>query len=196
MGTSEIYRAVLALDEIVDALVVDVPREGAENWMALFVVLRDGCALDDDLRRAIARRIREDCSPRHVPDDVFAIAAVPRTLSGKLLEVPVKRILVRHAARARREPRLAREPRRAGLVRRARARARSAVSRTRAKKKQRRRARVAAAGSARSGAARPARERRRPGPLRRRRARRAPAVALRGPRRGRRGRGRSGRRFR
>jgi acetoacetyl-CoA synthetase len=93
MGTSEIYRAVLALDEVVDALVVDVPRDGAENWMALFVVLRDECALDDDLRRAIARHIREDCSPRHVPDDVFAIAAVPRTLSGKLLEVPVKRIL-------------------------------------------------------------------------------------------------------
>ena len=93
MGTSEIYRAVLALDEIVDALVVDVPRDAAENWMALFVVLRDGCALDDDLRRAIARRIREDCSPRHVPDDVFAVAEIPRTLSGKLLEVPVKRIL-------------------------------------------------------------------------------------------------------
>jgi len=99
MGTSEIYSAVLALDEIVDALVVDVPREGAENWMALFVVLREGAtfdedpALDDALRRAIARRIREDCSPRHVPDDVFAIAEAPRTLSGKLLEVPVKRIL-------------------------------------------------------------------------------------------------------
>ncbi|MDX6677959.1 MAG: acetoacetyl-CoA synthetase, partial [Solirubrobacteraceae bacterium] len=93
MGTSEIYSAVLALDEIVDALVVDVPRAGAENWMALFVVLREGAALHDDLRRALARRIREDCSPRHVPDDVFAVAEVPRTLSGKLLEVPVKRIL-------------------------------------------------------------------------------------------------------
>ncbi len=93
MGTSEIYSAVLALDEVVDALVVDVPRPGAENWMALFVVLRSGAALDDVLRRAIARRVREDCSPRHVPDDVFAVAEVPRTLSGKLLEVPVKRIL-------------------------------------------------------------------------------------------------------
>jgi acetoacetyl-CoA synthetase len=93
MGTSEIYRAVLALDEIVDALVVDVPRAGAENWMALFVVLREGAELDDELRAALARRIREDCSPRHVPDDVFAVAEVPRTLSGKVLEVPVKRIL-------------------------------------------------------------------------------------------------------
>ncbi len=93
MGTSEIYRAVLALDEILDALVVDVPREGEENWMALFVVLREGAELDDELRGALARRIRADCSPRHVPDDVFAVAEVPRTLSGKVLEVPVKRIL-------------------------------------------------------------------------------------------------------
>jgi acetoacetyl-CoA synthetase len=93
MGTSEIYRAVLALDEIVDALVVDVPRAGAENWMALFVVLREGASLDESLVRAIAQRVRSDCSPRHVPDDVYAVAEVPRTLSGKILEVPVKRIL-------------------------------------------------------------------------------------------------------
>ncbi len=94
MGTSEIYRAVLDLDEIVDALVVDVPRPGAENWMPLFVVLREGAELDDDLRRAIARNVREHCSPRHVPDEVFAIVEVPRTLSNKVLEVPVKRILM------------------------------------------------------------------------------------------------------
>ena len=94
MGTSEIYRAVLGLDEIVDALVVDVPRPGTEGWMPLFVVLREGAKLDDELRREIARRVRERCSPRHVPDEVFAIAEVPRTLSGKALEVPVKRILM------------------------------------------------------------------------------------------------------
>jgi acetoacetyl-CoA synthetase len=62
--------------------------------MPLFVVLRDGARLDDDLRREIARRIRTQCSPRHVPDEVFTIAEVPRTLSGKALEVPVKRILM------------------------------------------------------------------------------------------------------
>ena len=111
MGTSEIYRAVLALDEVLDALVVDVPgphppsrrhrrwmttrrwQGSHESWMALFVVLREGLALDEELRRAIARRVREDCSPRHVPDEIVAIAEVPRTLSGKILEVPVKRIL-------------------------------------------------------------------------------------------------------
>jgi acetoacetyl-CoA synthetase len=94
MGTSEIYRAVLGLDEIVDALVVDVPREGAESWMPLFVVVRDGAELDDELTREIARRVREECSPRHVPNEVIEIAEVPRTLSGKVLEVPVKRILM------------------------------------------------------------------------------------------------------
>jgi acetoacetyl-CoA synthetase len=93
MGTSEIYRAVLSLDEVLDALVVDVPRPGTDGWMPLFVVLREGAELDDELRREIARRVRERCSPRHVPDEVFAIAEVPRTLSGKALEVPVKRIL-------------------------------------------------------------------------------------------------------
>jgi acetoacetyl-CoA synthetase len=91
MGTSEIYRAVLSVDAIVDALVVDVPRPGTEGWMPLFVVLREGAELDDDLRREIARRVREHCSPRHVPDEVFAIAEVPRTLSGKVLEVPAEK---------------------------------------------------------------------------------------------------------
>ena len=94
MGTSEIYRAVLALDEVVDALVIDVPREGTDGWMPLFVVLRDGASLDDELVDQIRRRIREDCSPRHVPDEIRQIDEVPRTLSGKALEVPVKRILM------------------------------------------------------------------------------------------------------
>jgi acetoacetyl-CoA synthetase len=94
MGTSEIYRAVLGVEEVLDALVVDVPRPGTEGWMPLFVVLRDGASLDDDLRAEIAGRVRESCSPRHVPDEVFQIAEVPRTLSGKVLEVPVKRILM------------------------------------------------------------------------------------------------------
>ncbi len=94
MGTSEIYRAVLGVDAIVDALVVDIPRPGTEGWMPLFVVLREGAELDDELRREIARRVRAQCSPRHVPDEVYAIAEVPRTLSGKALEVPVKRILM------------------------------------------------------------------------------------------------------
>ena len=93
MGTSEIYRAVHAVPQVLDALVVDIPRPGTEGWMPLFVVLREGEELSDELVAAIKRSIRENCSPRHVPDEVFAIAEVPRTLSGKVLEVPVKRIL-------------------------------------------------------------------------------------------------------
>jgi acetoacetyl-CoA synthetase len=94
MGTSEIYRAVLSVPEIVDALVIDLPREGEENLMPLFVVLREGTELNDDLIAAVAMRIREDCSPRHVPNEVHRIAQIPRTLSGKVLEIPVKRILM------------------------------------------------------------------------------------------------------
>ncbi len=94
MGTSEIYRATLDVPDVVDALVVDLPREGTDGWMPLFVVLRDGASLDDDLQRQIRTRIREDCSPRHVPNEIVQIAEVPRTLSGKVLEVPVKRILM------------------------------------------------------------------------------------------------------
>jgi acetoacetyl-CoA synthetase len=93
MGTSEIYRAAGGVEEVLDALVIDVPRE-EELWMVLFVVLRDGVVLDEELGTRIKRRIREDCSPRHVPNEVLQIDQVPRTLSGKVLEVPVKRILM------------------------------------------------------------------------------------------------------
>jgi acetoacetyl-CoA synthetase len=94
MGTSEIYRAVQSVDEVIDALVVDVPRPGTEGWMPLFVVLREGEELSEELQAEIKRRIREQCSPRHVPNAIYAIAEVPRTLSGKVLEVPVKKILM------------------------------------------------------------------------------------------------------
>jgi acetoacetyl-CoA synthetase len=94
MGTSELYRAVLSLDEVLDALVIDLPKPGTDGFIELFVVLREGTGLDDDLVARIRRKLREDCSPRHVPDSVEQIAEVPRTLSGKTLEVPVKRILM------------------------------------------------------------------------------------------------------
>jgi len=104
MGTAEIYRAATAVPAVLDALVVDVTRptqrggsEGAqamELWMIMFVVLGEGAELDDELTAQIKRRIREDCSPRHVPNEIRQIAEVPRTLSGKVLEVPVKRILM------------------------------------------------------------------------------------------------------
>jgi acetoacetyl-CoA synthetase len=94
MGTAEIYRAVLAVEDVVDALVVDVPQDEGDAWMPLFVVMREGAELSDDIAARIRRRIREDCSPRHVPNDIIAVSEVPKTLSGKLLELPVKRILM------------------------------------------------------------------------------------------------------
>jgi acetoacetyl-CoA synthetase len=94
MGTSEIYRSVLALPEVTDAMVVDLSRPGSEGYMPLFVVLRPGEELTDELAASIRARIRDDCSPRHVPTEIHAVADVPRTLTGKILEVPVKRILM------------------------------------------------------------------------------------------------------
>jgi acetoacetyl-CoA synthetase len=101
MGTSEIYRAVLSVPEVLDALVIDLDDKNPahpDGWMPLFVVLADEAELTDELAAAIRRRVREDCSPRHVPNEIRRISEVPRTLSGKVLEVPVKRILSGTAA--------------------------------------------------------------------------------------------------
>jgi acetoacetyl-CoA synthetase len=93
MGTSEFYRVVEEMPEVVDSLVVDTGELGREGRLYLFVVLREGAELTDSLRSAIRQRLREQLSPRHVPDEIFAVGEIPRTLSGKKLEVPVKRIL-------------------------------------------------------------------------------------------------------
>jgi acetoacetyl-CoA synthetase len=89
MGTSEIYSAVEGVAEVLDSLVVDV-----EGKMLLYVVLREETELGDELRAELRRRIREYCSPRHTPDSIEQIPEVPRTLSNKKLEVPVKKILL------------------------------------------------------------------------------------------------------
>jgi acetoacetyl-CoA synthetase len=95
IGTAEIYRAALAEPEVADAIAVDLPKQGTDGWITLFVVLADGAdTVDPELRQRLVRSIRERCSPRHVPDEIEAIPEVPRTLSGKALEVPVKRILM------------------------------------------------------------------------------------------------------
>ena len=93
MGTSEIYSAVEKVDEVADSLVVDVPRAGGSSFMPLFVVLQEGVELDDDLKGRIKGSIRENTSPRHVPNEIFAVPEIPKTLNGKKLEVPVKKIL-------------------------------------------------------------------------------------------------------
>ncbi|NTU82980.1 MAG: acetoacetate--CoA ligase [Chloroflexales bacterium] len=94
MGSSEIYRVVEALPEVLDSLVIDLEGLGGASYMPLFVVLREGAALDAALEQKIKGAIRAALSPRHVPDAIFAVPDVPRTLSGKKLEVPVKKILM------------------------------------------------------------------------------------------------------
>jgi acetoacetyl-CoA synthetase len=94
MGTSEFYSVVEGLDEIVDSVVVHLEDpHGGPGELLLFVVLAEGASLDDDLRGRIATALRTNLSPRHIPDEIHQIRAVPRTLSAKKLEVPVKRIL-------------------------------------------------------------------------------------------------------
>ncbi len=93
MGSAEIYQAVESLPEVVEALVVGVEQPDGGYWMPLFVVLASGARLDEQLRSRIRRAVREQVSPRHVPDDVIAVRALPHTRTGKKLEVPVKRLL-------------------------------------------------------------------------------------------------------
>ncbi|WOI46356.1 acetoacetate--CoA ligase [Acidovorax sp. BLS4] len=94
MGTSEIYRAVEALPEVLDSLVVDLESLGRDSYMPLFVALRGGVVLDDALRGRIAAAIRTALSPRFVPDEIVQVAEVPRTLSGKKQELPIKKLLL------------------------------------------------------------------------------------------------------
>ncbi|WP_439653267.1 acetoacetate--CoA ligase [Ruegeria alba] len=94
LGSSEIYRAVEALPEVLDSLVVDLEFLGRDSFMPLFVVPAPGQVLDEALRDRINTAIRETLSPRFIPNDIVQIAEVPRTLSGKKLEVPVKKLLL------------------------------------------------------------------------------------------------------
>jgi acetoacetyl-CoA synthetase len=93
MGTSEIYSAVEKVEEVQDSLVIDIHKSDGSAFMPLFVVLNEGTELDDDLKDKIKHSIRENASPRHVPNEVFAVPDIPKTLNGKKLEVPVKKIL-------------------------------------------------------------------------------------------------------
>ena len=94
MGTAELYRAVETLPEVLDSLVVDLEYLGRESYMPLFVVLREGVALDPTLVKRMKDGIKAALSARHVPNDIFQVEAVPRTLSGKKMELPVKKLLM------------------------------------------------------------------------------------------------------
>ena len=94
MGSSEIYRVVEDLPEVLDSLIIGIERPGGDYYLPLFVVLRPGVELDDALKNKIRERLRTSLSPHHVPDEILAIPEVPRTLSGKKLEVPVKKLFM------------------------------------------------------------------------------------------------------
>lgn len=94
MGTAELYRAVEALPEVLDSLVVDLEYLGRESYMPLFVVLREGITLDETLTKKMREAIKTALSARHVPNEIFQVSAIPRTLSGKKMELPVKKLLM------------------------------------------------------------------------------------------------------
>jgi acetoacetyl-CoA synthetase len=94
MGTAELYRAIEAMPEVIDSLVVDLEYLGRESYMPLFVVLREGLVLDDALARRLKESIKVALSARHVPNEIFQVGSIPRTLSGKKMELPVKKLLL------------------------------------------------------------------------------------------------------
>jgi len=93
IGTAEIYRCVEAIEGVRDSLVVNLDLPGGRFYMPLFLQLAEGAALDEPLRQQVRSRLRSECSPRHVPDAIIAVPEVPYTLTGKKMEVPVRRIL-------------------------------------------------------------------------------------------------------
>ena len=94
MGTAELYSAVELLPEVLDSIVVDLEYLGRESYMPLFVVLREGRVLDAALTRQLKAGIKAALSARHVPNDIFQVTAIPRTLSGKKMELPLKKLLM------------------------------------------------------------------------------------------------------
>ncbi|MFP8780342.1 acetoacetate--CoA ligase [Hydrogenophaga sp. RWCD_12] len=94
MGTSELYSAVEALPEVMDSMVVDLEYLGRESYMPLFVVLRPGLTLDDPMKAKISEAIRTALSPRFLPNEVFQVTEIPRTLSGKKQELPIKKLML------------------------------------------------------------------------------------------------------
>ncbi len=94
MGTSELYSAVEALPEVLDSMVVDLEYLGRDSYMPLFVVLRDGMALDAAMHKRLVDAIKTALSPRFIPNEIFQVAEIPRTLSGKKQELPIKKLLL------------------------------------------------------------------------------------------------------
>jgi acetoacetyl-CoA synthetase len=97
MGTSELYSAVEALPEVMDSMVVDLEYLGRESYMPLFVVLMPGLNLTEDVKNKLNTAIKTALSPRFVPNEIFQVAEIPRTLSGKKQELPIKKLMLGQA---------------------------------------------------------------------------------------------------
>ena len=100
LGSADIYAVVDKIPELTESLVIGAELGDGGYWLALFVVLADGTELTDELRRSIKTAIAADASPRHVPDDIIGVSAIPHTRTGKKLEIPVKRIIQGHPVSA------------------------------------------------------------------------------------------------
>ncbi|MFC3041692.1 acetoacetate--CoA ligase [Virgibacillus xinjiangensis] len=94
IGSSEIYRAVDQVNEVEDSLIVDIPDGEGSSSTPLFIVMKDGATLTDEIRKKIVQHIRQQCSPRHAPTEIHEVDDIPKTLNGKKLEIPVKKILM------------------------------------------------------------------------------------------------------
>jgi acetoacetyl-CoA synthetase len=93
IGTAEIYRVLQEIDGIADAIVVNIEQPGGSGFVPLFVALKEGYRLDEELRQRIRTQLRREYSPRHVPDEIVEVPGIPVTVTGKKLEVPIRRIL-------------------------------------------------------------------------------------------------------
>ncbi|MFJ5768367.1 acetoacetate--CoA ligase [Psychrobacillus sp. NPDC093180] len=94
MGTSDLYRIIATLDEVMDSLVIDLEIRGKSASLILFVVLKEGYSLNDELRSKLKKQIREHLSPRFIPDEIYAVKDIPKTLNGKKMEVPIRKLLL------------------------------------------------------------------------------------------------------
>lgn len=94
MGTGEIYRVVEEVAEVMDSLIVDLEYLGRESYMPLFIVLREGATLNEDLKARIRAAIRNNLSARHVPNEIIPTTEIPYTLTGKKMELPIRQLLL------------------------------------------------------------------------------------------------------
>jgi acetoacetyl-CoA synthetase len=93
IGTAEIYRVLKEIDGIDDAIVINIDQPGGNGFIPLFVALKEGYQLDEELRQQIRTRLRREYSPRHVPDEIVEVPGIPLTVTGKKLEVPIRQII-------------------------------------------------------------------------------------------------------